>query len=42
VVPLGLKVPLDKLPPGAYRLDMQAVGVSGTRTPIRSVQFSAE
>ncbi len=42
VVPLGLKVPLDKLPPGAYRLDIQAVGVDGTRTQIRSVQFSAE
>ena len=42
VVPLGLKVPLDQLPPGVYRLDIQAVGVSGERTPIRSVQFSAE
>ena len=42
VVPLGLKVPLDKLTPGAYRLDIQAIGVSGERTKIRSVQFSAE
>ncbi|MGD0955835.1 MAG: VWA domain-containing protein [Candidatus Acidiferrales bacterium] len=42
VVPLGLKVPVDKLPRGTYRLDMQAVGVDGERTPIRSVQFSAE
>ncbi|MGD1212942.1 MAG: VWA domain-containing protein [Candidatus Acidiferrales bacterium] len=42
VVPLGLKVPVDKLAPGAYRLDMQALDNSGARTKIRSVQFSAE
>jgi hypothetical protein len=42
VVPLGLRVPVDQFPPGVYRLDMQAVDVDGTRTPMRSVQFSAE
>jgi len=39
---LGLRVPVDQFPPGVYRLDMQAVDVDGTRTPMRSVQFSAE
>jgi hypothetical protein len=42
VIPMGLRVPLEKFPPGAYRLDMQAIDVSGERTKIRSVQFSAE
>jgi VWFA-related protein len=42
VVPLGLKLPLDQLAPGSYRLDFQASDASGARTPIRSVGFDAE
>ena len=42
VVPLGLKLPLDQLPPGTYRMDFQASDASGAVTPIRSVGFSAE
>jgi VWFA-related protein len=42
VVPLGLKLPLDQLAPGSYRLDFQANDGSGAVTPIRSVKFDAE
>jgi hypothetical protein len=39
---MGLKVPFDDLPPGSYRLDMQAGEVGGERTPVRSVNFVVE
>jgi hypothetical protein len=42
VVPLGLKIPIDQLPPGSYRLDLQASDDSGARTRIQSVGFDAE
>jgi VWFA-related protein len=42
VVPLGMKLPLDQLAPGSYRLDFQATDASGAITPIRSVGFDAE
>jgi VWFA-related protein len=42
VVPLALKLPLEQLPPGSYRLDMQASDASGNHTPIRSVGFDSE
>ena len=42
VVPLGMKLPLDQLAPGSYRLDFQASDASGAITPIRSVGFDAE
>ncbi len=42
VVPLGLSVPIDQLPPGPYRIDIQAFDAQGSKTPIRSVQFAAE
>jgi VWFA-related protein len=42
VVPLGIKLPLDQLAPGSYRLDFQASDASGALTPIRSVGFDAE
>jgi VWFA-related protein len=42
VVPLGMKLPLDQLAPGSYRLDFQASDASGAVTPIRSVGFDAE
>ena len=42
VIPLGLRVPMEQFPAGDYRLDIQAIGVAGERTKIRSVQFSAE
>jgi VWFA-related protein len=42
VLPVGLKVPVDKLQPGSYRLDLQGYDASGATTTIRHVQFEAE
>jgi VWFA-related protein len=42
VVPLGLKLPVDQLPPGSYRLDFQASDANGARSAIRSVEFDAQ
>ena len=42
VVPLGLKVPIDQLPPGSYRLDFQASDATGALSAVRSVGFEAE
>lgn len=42
VVPLGLQVPLDQIPPGSYRLDFQASDASGALSAVRSVGFDFE
>ncbi len=42
VLPLGLKVPIDQLPPGTYRLDFQASDANGGLSVVRSVGFDAE
>lgn len=42
VLPVGLKLPVDQLSPGTYRLDLQAIDSVGARTVIRAVQFEAE
>jgi VWFA-related protein len=42
VLPIGLKVPVDKLQPGSYRLDMQAYDAAGGMTTVRHVQFDTE
>ncbi len=42
VVPLGLRIPINELPPGSYRIDLQATDESGARSRIRSVGFDAE
>ncbi len=42
VVPIGLMVPVKDIPPGNYRLDMQAYDTTGSLTTIRTVQFVAE
>jgi hypothetical protein len=42
VVPMALKVPVDTLPPGEYRLEIQAGDVSGSISQVRSVTFTAE
>jgi VWFA-related protein len=39
VVPVGLKVNVKDLPPGAYSLVMQAVDAAGNKAPNRSVDF---
>jgi VWFA-related protein len=42
VVPVGLVVPVKDIPPGDYRLEMQAYDTTGSLTAIRTVQFVAE
>jgi len=42
VVPLALNLPIQKLPSGSYRLDMQAYDMSGTLSKVRSVEFAEE
>lgn len=42
VVPVGLKIPVDQLTPGSYRIQIQAYDGSGVRTAIRQVDFEAE
>jgi VWFA-related protein len=42
VVPVGFKVPLKDVPPGSYRIEVQAAEVSGDRSPIRKVFFEVE
>lgn len=42
VVPFGLKLPVDKLPPGSYELQVRAVDASGAATPVRVADFEVE
>ena len=42
VLPVGLKIPVDQLPPGSYRIEIQGYDGSGVRTAVRQVDFDAE
>jgi VWFA-related protein len=42
VVPVGLMIPVKDIPPGNYRLEMQAYDTTGAITSIRTVQFVAD
>jgi hypothetical protein len=42
VVPFGLKLPVDKLPPGSYELQVRAVDSTGRATPVRTADFEVE
>src|SRR5260370_28681914 len=39
VIPVGMKVKVDDLKPGSYRLVMQAVDSAKNRAPDRTVEF---
>lgn len=39
VVPVALNIPLDRIPPGSYRVDVQAVEQGGGTTQIHSATF---
>jgi hypothetical protein len=41
-LPVGLKIPVDQLQPGAYRIEIQGYDGSGVRTAVRQVDFNAE
>jgi hypothetical protein len=42
VVPVGLKLPLDTLPPGRYRVDLRAQDSAGNSTGFQSAEFELE
>jgi len=42
VVPLAVRIPVEKLNPGTYRLEMQAVDTAGNLTKIRTADFQLE
>ena len=42
VMPFGLKLPVDKLPPGSYQLQVRAVDGTGGATPVRTANFDVE
>ena len=42
MVPLGLKIPLETLPPGAYRLELKATDSTGNATRARGADFEVE
>jgi hypothetical protein len=39
VIPVALKIPLDHVPPGSYRVDMEALEQGGAVTHVRSAMF---
>ncbi|MGH9515222.1 MAG: VWA domain-containing protein [Terriglobales bacterium] len=39
VLPLGLKVPVDKLDAGSYRLELRALDSQGNKSPVRVADF---
>ena len=39
VVPIGLKVPVDKLDPGSYRLELRALDSAGNDSAVRVAEF---
>jgi len=41
-VPVGLKLPLEKLPPGTYRVDLRAQDSLGNGTEFRTSEFELE
>jgi hypothetical protein len=42
VIPVGLKLPVDTLGPGAYRAELRAVDSLGNSSPIRAADFEVE
>jgi VWFA-related protein len=39
VVPIGLRVPVDKLEPGSYRLELRALDSAGNKSAVRAAEF---
>jgi VWFA-related protein len=42
LVPLGLRLPVDTLPPGSYRLELKAVDSAGNTSQPRTADFEVE
>jgi len=42
VIPVGVRVPLEKLGPGSYRVEMKAVDSAGHASVVRAAEFEVE
>jgi hypothetical protein len=42
VIPLGINLPVAKLAPGAYRLEVKALDSAGNSSPVRAADFEIE
>jgi len=42
VIPLGIRIPVDKLPPGSYRVELKAMDSAGSSTPQRTAEFDLD
>jgi hypothetical protein len=42
VIPLGIRIPMDKLPPGSYRAEIKAMDSAGNTTKQRTAEFEVE
>jgi hypothetical protein len=42
VIPVGLRLPVDQLGPGAYRVELKAVDSSGNTSKVRTADFDVE
>jgi hypothetical protein len=42
VIPLGFKIPVDTLPPGAYRAELKAVDSAGNTSKPRTIEFDVD
>jgi hypothetical protein len=42
VIPLGLKLPVDKLDPGSYRVELRAGDAKGNNSKTRTADFEVE
>ncbi len=42
VIPIGLKLPVETLPPGSYRVELKAVDGAGKTSPVRTADFDVQ
>ena len=42
VIPFGLRLPIEKLPPGSYRLSLQAVDSAGRKSVVRTLDLDVQ
>ena len=42
VIPLGIRIPIDNLPPGSYRAEIKAMDSAGNTTKQRTAEFEVE
>jgi len=42
VIPVGVKLPVDKLGPGSYRVELKAVDSAGNSSQPRTADFDVE